>query len=155
MKDFIQSFYKFARRTGRENSVLRYFRIESAQKNVEAAAEILLVLVTGQPPLQIAMKRHRINAELQIVKIPRHFCGNIFKRITGRIHSQAIRFPIDEIKTSFMLENEIDKAFHESVGARELQTIDCPHEVIYLKRLAQARRRKACKRKSELELGQT
>src|SRR3954452_19932467 len=153
MKDFIQAFDKFAWRTRRENSVPRSFRIDPAQKDVKAAAEILFVIVTRQPPLQIAMKRHGINTELQIVKIPRHFCGNIYKRVTGRIHSQAIGFPIDEIKTSFVLENEIDKAFHESVGRRELQTIDCQWEVIYLKCLAQARRGKGGQGESELELG--
>src|SRR3954452_3826428 len=154
MKHLIQAFHKFARRTVRENPVLRFFRINSAQKNVKAAAEIRLVIVTRQAPLQIAMKGHGINTELQIIKLARHFCGNIFKCVTGRIHSQAIRFPIYEIKTSFVLENQIDKAFHESVGRREVQTINCQREVIYPKCLAQARSSKGCEGESELEFGQ-
>src|SRR5438477_12971184 len=105
MKNIIQLFHKSPRRASRKSPIVSFARIDSAQKNIEHAAEILLVLVTWQTPFQVAMLRHRINAKLQIVKILGHFGRNILGRVTGSVRSQPIRFPIDKIETSLVLKN--------------------------------------------------
>src|SRR4029077_10053184 len=105
MKNFVQLFDELARRTCRKSPVFPLVRIDSAQKNIEGATEILFVLVARQTPSQVAMQRDRINAELQVVEIPGHLGRNIFGRVTGRIRSQPIRFPIDKIETSRVLKN--------------------------------------------------
>ncbi len=101
------------------------------------------------------MQRHRVNAQLQIVKIPRHFRRNILRRVTARVGPQPIRFPIDKIETSRVLKNQIDESFHESVGWRELQAIDRERQLLHLKHLAQTRGGQCCNRKSELQFRQT
>ena len=51
------------------------------------------------------MQRDRINTKLQIVKMPRHFRRNALRRVTGRVRTEPIRFPIDKIETSLVLKN--------------------------------------------------
>src|SRR5438046_8658223 len=101
------------------------------------------------------MQRHRVNAQLQIVKIPRHFLRNSLSRVTARVGPQPIRLPIDKIEPSRMLKNQIDESFHESVGWRELQAIDRERQLLHLKHLAQTRGGQCCNRKSELQFRQT
>src|SRR5205085_2096407 len=120
MKNFIQLLYELARRACRKYPVVPFTRIDSAQKNIEGAAEILLVLVIRKTPFQVAMQRHRINGKLQSIKIPGHFGRNILRHVTGRVLPQPIRFPIDKIETSLVLKNEIDESFHEPIGRRKL-----------------------------------
>src|SRR5207248_1956415 len=151
MKNFIQLFHKLARRTRRKYPIVSFARIDSAQKNIEHAAEILLVLVTWQTPLQVAMQRHRINAKLQIIKIPGHFGRNILRRVTASVRSQPIRFPIDKIEASLVLKNQIDESFHESISRRELQAIDRKWQLLHLKDLAPTCRGSCGNWKSELQ----
>src|ERR1700704_4181962 len=105
MKNFIQLFHKLARRACRKYPVVPFARVDSAQKNIEGAAEIPLVLVIRNTPLQVAMQRDRINTKLQSVKICGHFSRNILGRVTGKACPQQIRFPIDKIETSLALKN--------------------------------------------------
>src|ERR1700692_3191220 len=96
------------------NPELRTGRFNPAQKQVISAAEMFLIIIAWLPRTEKSMNSDGVNTELQRVESLRHLCFNCGARIGIKIGPEPIRFPIHEVKSVFILEHQIDKAFHET-----------------------------------------
>ena len=90
-------------------------------EEVKDTAEVPVVIVVGEAPLQVAMQGHCIEVQLKRVPLPGHRGGHDFRAVCASIGAQTVGLPVHDIKAPVVLENEVNKALQPSAAIVELQ----------------------------------